>query len=131
MPITLLSVKFSPAFVSLRAAESLPGFKSWLKNLLPPHPPPPQPQCTMDSLWSRGGCCTGRREVETQCAQRSAVSQVHLEINPSPRCKGEIQQLENISCKNTQQHLFFIIFYVVFLPPHCLGMIALAVEEVP
>lgn len=26
-------LEFSPFFVSLRAAESLPGFKSWLKDL--------------------------------------------------------------------------------------------------
>lgn len=84
-PSPCFSVKSSPAFVSLRAAESLPGFKSWLKNLLLP------PRRTMDSLWSGEGYCTGRHEVETKRALRSAViSRVHLEINPLPSWEGEI-----------------------------------------
>lgn len=68
----------------------------------------------MDSLWSREGCCTGRREVEAQCALRSAVSQVHLEINPLPWCKGS--SWKTLAAKHATASILYC-FLMLFSSP--------------
>lgn len=115
-----VSVKLSPAFVSLRAAESLPGFKSWRKSLLYPHPPTP-----LGVQWIL--CGAGRDTARGDARWKQNVlrglpsfSQVHLEINPSPSWEGEIQHLENISCRSTPHnslYFYYFLFFLIYFPP--------------